>query len=420
MNRRTITLVFLVSLASFVFAFPRLSSNAFQRLGEEKTKVAPRRNAKSTTPRGKTSSEKTRQPFSAFSHRTPQHQKDCASCHTAPTENWTRVVRESGEAFPDVTDYPDHPSCVNCHRREFFSGARPTICAICHTNVSPRDGTRFPFQNPKENFEASRSTKKTFATEFGLNFPHDKHQDVMAQIPASVQTATDDFFVRASFMMQGAQKKIDSCSICHQTYQPENDSAERYVVKPPLDLPKDSFWLKKGTFKTTPQGHASCFNCHWQDGGEKPLSSDCAGCHKLLPSIQTSAQIPTHTDADAALAARMNLNDPAMLAAWLRRHAATFRHEETKHESVGCTSCHINISSINRLDAQTLHVPLLTCGGGGTGCHIKATIPKKILNLEVEKRRDDSSFRCAKCHINYGTEAIPQTHLDAVSVAKPK
>ena len=98
-------------------------------------------------------------------------------------------------------------------------------------------------------------------------------------------------FVRASFARQQPQKKIDSCSICHETYQPQGASTDKFVVKPPEgDVPPS--WLRKGTFKTTPTSHASCFNCHWQDGGEKPLSTDCAGCHKLLPEGKTGVFVP--------------------------------------------------------------------------------------------------------------------------------
>ncbi len=91
-------------------------------------------------------------------------------------------MREGEEAFPDVADYPDHPSCVNCHRNEFFRGARPVICTICHTNVSPRDGTRHPFQNPEEGFVRALKKPRTSGTQFVMNFPHDRHQDVMARL----------------------------------------------------------------------------------------------------------------------------------------------------------------------------------------------------------------------------------------------
>ncbi|MGB8508812.1 MAG: hypothetical protein WCD76_10425 [Pyrinomonadaceae bacterium] len=419
MNRRNITFAFMVALAAAVsFAVPSMIS---WPVGLNVAEARQRSRSKSRTLPARTRSRKPLSDYTKFSHRTPQHRQACSSCHTAPTPNWMSV-RAKGEAFPDVTDYPDHPSCVNCHRRQFFSGARPVICSICHTNVSPRDGARHPFENPKEAFfeTVGPKSRQRGLSEFKLNFPHDTHQDVMAQYPQDDVEVSRGLYVLTSFRRQNDAKRIDSCSLCHQTYQPEGDSGERYVVKPPADLADGAFWLKKGTFKTTPASHASCFNCHWQDGGEKPLSSDCAGCHNLLPAALQQITSHARTDVDASAASKMNLNDRAILQAWLRRSVATFRHEETKHENVGCTACHINITGNGNLDARTLNVPLPACGGGGTGCHIKATIPKKILNIEVEKKRADTSFQCVKCHLNYGREAIPKSHLDAVSPLKTK
>lgn len=419
MKHRTATLSILILLASVVFICPRLSSSA---AGASAEPDPQRRTQQRRRPAARaTAQRRPRVDYTKFNHRTPKHQQACDSCHTIPTPNWTRV-RAGEEAFPDVADYPDHPSCVNCHRNEFFRGARPVICTVCHTNVSPRDGTRHPFQNPEEGFTKALKKPRTDGTQFAINFPHDRHQDVMARLPQLRGFEMGVAFVPASFARQAPQKRIDSCSICHETYQPQGDSPEAFVVKPPADLPAGSFWLKKGTFKTTPSGHASCFNCHWQEGGERPLSTDCAGCHKLLPAGKTGVFVPRdHVDADVKTAAAMGVTDQAIVNKWLRRDSATFNHGHSKHEPLGCTACHINITAINTLDQKTLKVPILTCGGGGTGCHIKATAPKKILNIEVDKKTADTAFQCAKCHVNFGKvakEEIPKSHLDAVSTPK--
>jgi hypothetical protein len=328
-------------------------------------------------------------------------------------------VRADGDAFPDVTDYPDHPSCVSCHRQQFFSGARPAICTVCHTVVSPRSGARHPFQNPSENFEGAGKKSKP-ASEFRLNFPHDTHQDVMARVLTPSEESARARFVSVALWQGASAKKVDSCSICHETFEPQGESDEKFATKPPADLARGAFWLKKGTFKTTPSSHASCFNCHWRDGGERPLSTDCAGCHKLSAGAEGGEPARAHADFDPALAALMGVADKSILAKWTRRKAATFRHEVTKHEGVGCTSCHIRITSINVLDEKTLSVPLLTCGGGGTGCHIKGSVPKQILNIEVDKRNSDAAFQCTKCHLNYGKDPVPKSHTDAVSPVKTK
>src|SRR6185436_17925948 len=71
-----------------------------------------------------------------------------------------------------------------------------------------------------------------------------------------------------------------SCPVCHQTYQPQGDSADEYVTKPPKNL-GDDFWLKKGSFKTIPTSHTVCFTCHNADVGIEPAPSNCGACHKL-------------------------------------------------------------------------------------------------------------------------------------------
>src|SRR5206468_1145202 len=120
--------------------------------------------------------------------------------------------------------------------------------SVCHTVVSPRAGERFPFENPAEVFEKSEKAKGR-ASEFTTNFPHDRHQDVMARLAPSLRRERGFVFVRASFEPQ-AEKRVDSCSICHETYEPQGDSKEEYVVKPPGELPVndlriEAFWLKK-------------------------------------------------------------------------------------------------------------------------------------------------------------------------------
>ncbi len=110
--------------------------------------------------------------YSKFSHSTPKHQSACNTCHKI--------------AFPDITDYPSHDACVSCHRPQFFRSARPPICSVCHSKTSPRDDVRYAFRNP--------ATKLQFAIEF----PHDKHQDVIAML-------------RFAHPPQG----YNNCTICH-------------------------------------------------------------------------------------------------------------------------------------------------------------------------------------------------------------
>ena len=401
MSHRTLTLATLLLLASAAFVCPRLAAGAAGARAEPDPQRQRRGRARRPATPARPAAD-----YTKFSHATAQHRQEaCDSCHKAPSANWPQA-RPKDAAFPDITDYPEHASCLNCHRQQFFRGARPAICSVCHTAVSPRASARFPFENPADAYAKSEKAKGRHS-EFSINFPHDRHQDVMARFTPSFE-AEGLRVVRASFEPQGEKRPVDSCSICHESYHPPA-KAEAKPTPPPaagaLVLATD------GVFKTTPTGHESCFNCHWQEGGERPLSSDCAGCHKLLP--QGKAQpTPRGKDADAQTAAKAGITDPLIIRKLLRRDTATFQHDDDHHRVRGCTACHIDITGISLLDERTIKVPVLTCGG--SGCHINPK-PKRVLNDEVGKREADPTFKCTKCHINYGDDPVPKSHLDAVS-----
>lgn len=401
--RRLQALTLLVLALSSISALPQIYTAA---AGANVS--AQRRRAQRRAP-----APQTRRPaidYTKFSHRTAQHKIDCASCHQIPTDNW-RTARAQ-EPYPDVADYPDHAACLRCHKQQFFRGARPAICAVCHTKVSPRDDARFDF--PK----LGRTRERTTPTQFATIFPHDKHQDVMAERRRGPSTSVESFFVRASFQQNATpqqQKPIDSCSICHETYEPQGQSDVEEMSGRPKEV-DPSLWPKKGSFKTTPTDHASCFNCHWKEGGAAPFSSNCAACHKLLDVNRADTASKGRGDADLSVAAHVI---PVVLREkLLRRESVRFRHEVEKHEGIGCTGCHINITSINTLDPASLEVSILTCGGTGTSCHIKPR-PKAILNVEVDKKRADANFQCIKCHVRFGREGVPKSHSDPVPLPKP-
>lgn len=157
--------------------------------------------------------------YSKFSHSTPKHKAACNTCHKIE--------------FPDITDYPSHNACVSCHRPQFFRSAKPPICSVCHSKTSPRDDVRYAFRNPASKLQ------------FTIDFPHDTHQDVIAQ-------------VRFAHPPQG----YNNCTICHAS--------------------------QTATFKAVPTKHASCFNCHWKS--QEPVAANCNGCHKLAPSPFVATQ----------------------------------------------------------------------------------------------------------------------------------
>jgi hypothetical protein len=399
MKRRTLTLALLFTATLAGVVGVRVSSSAAE---PQRRRGTTRRSAPA---------QRARVDYNNFTHSTPAHRKDsCASCHKSPSDNWAQA-RARDAAFPDITDYPEHDSCVSCHRQQFFRGARPAICTVCHTVVSPRSGARFPFANPAEAFARSEKGKAS-TSEFAVNFPHDIHQDVMAR--ARERDGGEVRFVRAAFAQErpAVPSKPNSCSVCHETYVKPGQAAA--TTAPPdanagagAGVPT----LPAGLLKTTPTGHDSCFNCHWQDGGEKPLSNDCAGCHKLIPQGSARPELKGK-DADAQLAARAGFTDPYIVRKLLRRDSVIFAHEEERHREIDCATCHTRIPALSTLDETTLKVPILSCGAGSS-CHIGAK-PKRILNEEVDKKLADPGFQCVKCHFNFGrSEKPPKSHLDA-------
>lgn len=338
--------------------------------------------------------------FTDFSHSVRQHSNlACSSCHKFPSGNW-KSVRKKTEAFPDVTEYPKHESCLSCHRQQFFGSAKPTICSICHTNPSPNNSTRHPFPNPREVFDLSAKGKQAIS-DFAVSFPHDKHIEIVTQ-----NRILEGEWIRASFTAKPNLFSEESCSVCHQTLQPQGKSDDEFITKPPAKL-GDGFWLKKGTFKTSPVNHAKCFSCHSAETGILPAPQTCATCHKLAPK-------QTKTDFDAKFASTVGDLDKTTLLAWRKRDSsATFRHEFSSHSDLECASCH-NAATINTLDFATKKVAVTSCNM----CHITATSDDGgILNFEIDARKKDAKFQCVKCHIAFGKLPIPESHFKAVAAA---
>src|SRR5262249_55590985 len=253
------------------------------------------------------------------------------------------------EAFPDVTDYPQHASCLTCHREQFFRGAPPSICSVCHVQPSPRNSTRYAFPNPRSIFDATKRGE-TAVSEYRVYFPHEPHMGMFGKAkpfkPGRRPGLIAVGFHQTASQEKKADKQADTpvdknavCAKCHETYQPQGDSADEYVTKAPADLAENAFWLKKGTFKSAPQSHALCFTCHSQDGGLKPAATDCGTCHKLLTPQQITARGAAHADFDPKTAAAMTISDKTTLQKWQRRDAVRFRHEWVVHNDLTCTDC---------------------------------------------------------------------------------
>ncbi len=308
--------------------------------------------------------------YSKFSHSTDKHKGSCNTCHKVPTRNW----QKAGD-FPDVADYPDHDACVACHRRQFFRGARPPICTVCHSKVSPRDDARFTFRDPA----AMR--------QFSIEFPHDKHQDVIARTRKPVEPWRQVEFRAASFKFSdgvpgGFVRRVQSnvlaevpspvawksvaqdvkprtynnCTICH------GSGASNPIA--PAGGWIDSFAPDAATFKAVPTSHTACFNCHWK--AQPPVSHDCGGCHKPANPYRA---IPSPT-----------------------RISMKFRHGREQHVAE-CTACHINITKESSLRGLKPDVPITSC----TECHNKDGLRLDVAK-ELQSVDKNPGFVCIYCH----------------------
>jgi hypothetical protein len=350
----------------------------------------------SPTPRKRAAA---RSRYSEFPHNVKAHRMECASCHKFPSPNWNKV-RTGDDAFPDITEYPQHQSCVGCHKAQFFRGDPPRVCSICHTNPGPRNSKRHPFPNPREIFDESAKGKRS-VSDFVVQFPHDKHIEIV-----STSGRAADIYTKASFTKANHRAGEESCSVCHKTLDPQGDSDDEYLTKPPENL-GDGYWLKKGTFKSAPIGHATCFTCHNAETGMLPAPNDCATCHKIKGS-----SLPA--DFDPKLAARIGILKKATLSIWRERHSAgTFRHEFASHAELECAACH-NVTAMNTADPKTTKVSISACAV----CHVTATTDDGgAVNFEVDSRAKDPRFQCVKCHVRFGKLPIPASHVEAIKAA---
>lgn len=400
-KREIVFVAIVMAIASFIaFQYGPASQAAPQRRPQRSRSRPPK-----TPPKPKID-------YKNFSHTTHAvtQKLACNACHKIPSKNWN-VARKGDAAFEDVTDFPEHSACLECHRTQFFARERPApaICSNCHIAVTPKDTARWLFPSLGD-ITDPKLKRRDALSEFGVAFPHDKHIDVVGSAPPAESRGA---LVNASFQ-QKKPAPPKSCPVCHETYQPQGKSSEEYLTKPPKDI-GDNFWLKKGTFKTIPSSHTICFTCHSADSGIPPEPKNCETCHKLV------APMPLKADFDAKLAATMGA-DGVMLARWRSRlSSGGFRHEGGEHPDLSCLNCHNAASAtFSTIDPKTLKVPIKSCGGAD-GCHITQTVDDGgALNFEIDSKRKNPNFVCTKCHVIFGREAIPESHPQAIPTPKPK
>ncbi len=327
-----------------------------------------------------------------FSHNTRAHKegkyKDCSSCHSLPTKNWTSPRRDKQSPFPDVATFPSHTSCFSCHVKDIYSRGG-VFCGTCHTVASMRARA------------VSAFPVRSHPSQFTTLFPHNVHQDIIAStrpepdfavahfIPVAFSPNNDDDDEKPTFY---------NCAICHESasklpkYAPRKLLSKPEILKPLAEIVPDTF-AKPVTaeyFKTSPEGHSSCFACHYQYKNLPDKKSDCSACHELTPP---------YYEKDVT-----------------SRYSLKFNHQRVGHVEKDCTSCHLRITQNG--DARTMKdadVPIFSC----MQCHATQEDDppwKKILTTEVEKRdaaiaNKQPVFQCTYCHISaIGRYETPESH----------
>lgn len=398
---RVIAIAIFCGLVAILFLYPRASSTAFEPQGRRRPQPGTNRPQPGIDAQISARGGRNYSRFKHEDHRAPVAKLDCSDCHTIPNPAVPDTIAAATK--PTVKGYPYHDSCVRCHRQEFFRGAAPPICTVCHTRSSPRLTARDMEPFPKEG-------DQTLAREFPGYFPHALHQSVIARnTPAE---AGDAVFERAVFRPfdDNPVKTIDNCATCHATDE-----------RPPTEITVGGTEGKfkpgaAGTFKTSPAGHASCFNCHWQS--QKPTKDDCAGCHL---SQSDFTKIKRAASFDAALPGVLSPGAVQWFKSWPkdwpRRLSLKFRHESGSHD-IGCTTCHINITQMEQLNIPKADVPITTCAL----CHIKSNLKNDKTNEGVDetiysemtaeaKDTDNKGHTCVGCHTSLiGRERPPCSH----------
>lgn len=427
---RFVTLVIFVSITAMVCVYTRAASKSNNEAGpataqQQQQRGTTRRQTRRRAP------ARPRVDYSKFSHATKGHFENCASCHQIPSF-----------AQPDIRDYPDHPSCVECHRQQFFRGARPVICSNCHTVTAPRSEARFKFPKEKE------------LSQFADIFPHVSH-------------------IKATSLSQFEKvvgKKVNiqaSCMYCHKVDSAAHmysQMVDKTAQKPPANAaPKDAFTAPAGTFMTTPTSHVTCFACHWQKGVEnreqEPLSTQCSSCHDnrakqllmqtaalttiLAPPSPTASQpsapriVPAVAQMTPAIAQVTSASHVTFLSWPPPRISPKFVHEldphkkraneEGKEVAITCTQCHAGVRKAKTLEAmrEKVNQVQLMPSCSTSACHtaLSGSVGLKLsVFRELRERGKDAKFDCALCHtppVSLNPE-VPCSHYTAVLEAAKK
>ncbi len=318
----------------------------------------------------------------AFSHNTSAHKtgkfKDCSSCHNMPTSNWSSARSDKQSPYPDVVNFPSHASCFSCHTKDIYSNGG-AFCGTCHIvpTMKARALLAFPV--------------KSHGRQFNINFPHDVHQNLIASSEKKPDVAVAHF-VFASFTpaVPGDKTQFYNCAICHKSASQLPKFNVRTITgeKPLAEAAADTFTpTSKATaefFKESPESHASCFTCHYQN--VQPTSRNCAGCHTLTEPFK-----------------------PYFESKATARYSLKFDHNSTNHAKSDCTTCHVRIvqnSDVSKM--KDADVPFQSCAK----CHDK-DIVEEFNKRDESVKNKQPAFQCAYCHTTaIGRYDIPVSHRE--------
>jgi hypothetical protein len=327
--------------------------------------------------------------FNHETHRDPKIKLNCSNCHTIPAHEFPDEIAAATKS--SIKGYPYHDSCLdNCHRTtapQFFRGASPIICTVCHTRVSPRTTARDMSPFPKHDEPAME-------LEFPGYFPHNKHP-----IPAASPSPS-------------ASPSL-SCETCHK-----KDDRVPILIAASGEV---AFKPSEGSFMTSPTGHASCFGCHWDI--PKPgvhffpgmkrglrLSDDCAGCHLTPKEV---AQKPRN---------QLTPNTREWFENWPRewpkRVSLKFNHESRSHKQETCTACHSNIAQMETLDIAKAELPIRSCWR----CHRDREPTPDSPSIYIELMGEEQDVKEGKNNdpsAREGKHTCKGCHTRAVAIAPP-
>jgi hypothetical protein len=292
--------------------------------------------------------------------------------------------------------------------------------------VSPRataNDLYAQFPNPKQG--------NVIVREFPGFFPHGMHQSVLA-LQHRRQSIDRSLFVMASFAqpVSREQGSPDICATCHFT-------DERGVIAlPSAGLQSEETFkeIASDTFRTIPgyrepNGHATCFNCHWQS--QKPTRDDCNGCHLSTNDYERQALSIIQPPELSANARTWFSNWPLGLP---KRFSLKFRHNthtrsedgksEINNHDLGCTTCHINIAQMTTLNIPKADVQIVSCAP----CHaatsaipVAAGVRVTIFDEMTLKEDTRKKYTCVACHTSViGREQPPCTHYSVIGQPCPQ